>query len=131
MSTPQPSSIPWRALWVPIALALVIQWGLQWWQTRQVDQAGSTLASLAQAGDIVMFSTDTCIYCVRARDWMNDQGVKFTECNVDRDARCMQVYQAQGSPGTPLMRVKDDWQLGFDAQGVLRALQREGSRQTQ
>jgi glutaredoxin len=130
MNTPARSS-PWRVLWVPVALALLIQWGLQWWQNRQSDETATALASLAQPGDIVMFSTDTCIYCVRARDWMNGHGVRFTECNVDHDSRCLQIYQAQGSPGTPLMRVKDEWQLGFNAQGVLKAVRHRASAQPQ
>ena len=42
--------------------------------------------------------------------------------SVERDATCMARYQAQGAPGTPLIFVRGQPQLGFSPERVLDAL---------
>ncbi len=81
------------------------------------------LRAVARHGDIRMWSSVTCTYCTRARDWLTRSGVPFDECFIERDAVCAAQYQQHGAPGTPLLRVRGQPQLGFDPQRVLRALQ--------
>ena len=113
----------WRQWLAPVLIVLAVYLGMQWWQGRHGDETGRQLAALARPGDIVMYSTDTCVYCHRAMDQLEAWGVPYTECDIDRDRECAQTYQAAGSPGTPLMNVRGQWQLGFSAQGVLNTLQ--------
>lgn len=110
----------WWALAGIVAVSLSVSNGLAWWAR---ERAAGTVQQHAQAGDIVMYSSTTCPYCAKARDWLDRHGVPWRECNVDLDKACLATYDAQGSPGTPLMWIKGRWQLGFDAEKLGQALQ--------
>ncbi len=107
-------STSWRSLTgllVIMALAWAGTQALSHWQTRDSTRL---VRSLAKEGDIVMFTTNTCPYCAKARGWLNAQQVPWQECNIDQDAHCRTVFQARGAPGVPLMNVRGQWRLGFD-----------------
>jgi len=116
------------SLWslaVLIVLVLGATEGLQWWQDqRQADELTQVLRQQSvHPQDVVMYTTSTCPYCAKARTWLNDKQVPFTECNVEQSAACLAQYELQGSPGVPLMRVRNQWHLGFDARWLVLALQ--------
>lgn len=125
---------PPRALsWWTLLVTLGVVWGLfqalQWWQGQRQSQA---LAQVLQqhpvkAGDVLMYTTSSCPYCAQARDWLGRNHVPFTECNIELQAHCQAEFEHQGSPGVPLMQVRGLWNLGFDAQWVTLALQRQAS----
>lgn len=115
-----PGRASWLSLVLVIALALGASKGWGWWQDRQMAEA---MRAVAAPGDIVIYTTDTCFYCAQARAWLALQAVPWQECNLDRDHRCLQTFQAQGAPGVPLVNARGQWQLGFDKARVLAALQ--------
>ena len=117
--------------WLSLLITLGVVWGLfqalQWWQAQRQSQA---LAQVLQqhpvkAGDVLMYTTSSCPYCAQARDWLGRNHVPFTECNIELQAHCQAEFERQGSPGVPLMQVRGLWNLGFDAQWVTLALQRQ------
>ena len=65
-----------------------------------------------------MLSSVTCVFCARARQWMQSSGVPFSECFIERDAQCAAQYQALMAPGTPVMLVRGQAQLGFDPRWI-------------
>lgn len=129
--THTPPRAAWRQWLVPGLVIALAYLGLQWWQGRQADGVGQQLAAVARPGDILMYSTDTCVYCHRAMAQMDRWAVPYAVCDIDRNATCAQTYRQAGAPGTPLMKVKEQWQLGFSAEGVLAALQRQQGSEPQ
>jgi glutaredoxin len=111
-----------RAVGVLIALVLALGGASQWWAQRHDDALGRELARSVRSGDLRMLSSETCIYCARARAWMNARQVPFDECMIERDAACAERYRAAGAPGTPVMLVRGQAQLGFDPERVLRSI---------
>lgn len=107
------------ALGLIAGLALVGWPAFQAWRDGQV---GEEIARLAKPGDILMVSSETCLFCTAARRWMTAQQVPFDECLVERDGACMARFQAQGAPGTPLLFVRGQPQLGFSPERVRDAL---------
>ncbi|WP_088280494.1 glutaredoxin family protein [Ideonella sp. A 288] len=105
-----------------VALVLAISAASQWWGHRQEQALGRSVAQAARPGDIVMIASDTCIFCKSARRWMDEHGVAFSECSVERDAACAERYRALSSPGTPLMLVRGEPQLGFNPERVRQRL---------
>jgi glutaredoxin len=102
-------------------------WGLsQAWSAWHSAAQASTIKAMAAGSNIVMYTTSTCPYCARARDWLATHEVGYRDCNVDVDEQCMAQYTAKGQPGVPLMNVNDHWQLGFDPQWLAEALQSTG-----
>ncbi len=111
-----------RSIAVLVALLLLFGGGTQWWAARRDDAIGHDLQRLAREGDIQMLSSQTCGYCGEARSWLGSRGVRFEECFIERDAACAQRWKALAMPGTPVLLVKGQAQLGFDPERVLRVL---------
>ena len=82
------------------------------------------VAALARPGDVRMLSSTTCGYCKMARQWMQQHGVAFSECFIETDTACAAQFDAARAPGTPLLMVRGQPQVGFDAQRVLGTLSR-------
>lgn len=81
------------------------------------------LASDVKAGDVVIYTTSWCGYCAQAKRWMRENGFAFTECDVEADARCASEFQATGSQGVPILRVRGEWMDGFDSDKFVALLQ--------
>ena len=108
------------------AMLLAITAASQWWAGREARQVGAQVAALAQPGDIRMLSSESCAICVVARQWFVENRVAFSECLVERDAACRAEFEATRSPGTPVLLVRGQPQVGFNSQRLLLALRRSG-----
>lgn len=91
------------------------------WSERDI---ASQLAQAARPGDIELYSSLSCPLCTRARGWLAERRVPFTECFIERDAACAARFRALASPGTPTLRVRGERQIGFDPRAVAAALAR-------
>lgn len=111
-----------RGWLVPLLLAAVVFVAFQWWTGRTQRAIGDELAAAARPGDIVMLSSEQCVYCTSARRWFEQHRVSFSECFIERDTACADAYQAQGAPGTPTLLVRGERQVGFNAERVARTL---------
>ena len=106
-----------------LALLLLAVWvGTQAVQAWSRDRLGNDAAALAAPGDIQMISSLSCPYCAAARAWFTEYRVPYTECFIERDAACDRRFNALLSPGTPVLVVRGQRQVGFDAQRVVKAL---------
>ncbi len=106
-----------------LGLLLFSVWGctqaLQLWSA---SQSGSEAATNAKPGDIQMISSVTCVYCAKARAWFTEQKIPFSECFVEREEACAAQYRGLLAPGTPVIVVRGQPQIGFSSQRVVAAL---------
>jgi glutaredoxin len=109
-----------------LILVLAVGAASQWWSGYRAAGAGTAVAALAQPGDIHMLSSETCSVCASARAWFDQHKVAYTECQIERDTACRQSFDATGSPGTPVMLVRGQIQIGFDPTLIEEALKRGG-----
>ncbi|MBA2723951.1 MAG: glutaredoxin family protein [Methylibium sp.] len=93
------------------------------WGEFKAWRLGGQVAQSARAGDIEMLSSVTCPYCDAARAWFAEHEVPVRECFIERDADCAARFAALRSPGTPLLVVRGEPQVGFSAKRVAEALQ--------
>lgn len=105
-----------------VALVLAVSAATQWWAARSQQQLGRQVALAAAPGDIQMISSTTCGICTAARRWFGQHDVPFDECFIERDAACAARFEALLAPGTPVIVVRGQPQLGFDPQRLLLAL---------
>ncbi len=115
-----------RSIAVLVLLVLGVGAANQWWVGRHQSGLGESMAALAQPGDIHMLSSQTCAICVETRWWLQRHHVRFTECTIETDSACAAQFEAVRAPGTPVLLVRGQPQLGFDAQRVIDALRRGG-----
>lgn len=113
-----------RSSWKSLALILIVIVGgtqaLTWWQS---ERAAKLIQQHVKPDSITLYTTSTCPYCVKARDWLSKHGVPWRECNVETDQACAQTFNAHGAPGTPLVLANGHWNLGFDQDWLAQALQ--------
>ncbi len=121
MNTGRPA---WRPLVSLLVLVGVVWGGQRLLQGLNHHRQGESMRQLARDGDIRLISSETCRYCVLARQWLTNQRVPFSECLIERDAQCRREYERTGAQGTPTVLVKHQVQLGFAPAQVLEALQR-------
>ncbi|WAA13513.1 glutaredoxin family protein [Fervidibacillus halotolerans] len=70
--------------------------------------------------DIKVYTTSTCPYCVMVKNFLEAQGLPYTEINVQQDPIAAQrLIQATGQLGVPQINVNGHWVLGFDPEGIM------------
>ena len=64
---------------------------------------------------VVVYSTPTCPYCKRAKDYLSRKGIPFVDHNVaqDRDA-AKEMIQKSGQMGVPVITVDGEVVIGFN-----------------
>ncbi len=107
-----------------MALVVAVSAASQWWAGHSQARLGEKMAARAQPGDIQMLSSSTCAICTVARQWLQQHEVAFSECFIEKDAACAARFEATRAPGTPVMLVRGQALVGFDAHRVLEALDR-------
>ena len=64
---------------------------------------------------VVVYSTPTCPYCKRAKDYLSRKGISYTDINVaeSRDA-AKEMIQKSGQMGVPVLIIDGEVVVGFD-----------------
>lgn len=64
---------------------------------------------------VVIYSTPTCPYCKRAKDYLSRKGIPFVDRNVavDRDA-AKEMIQKSGQMGVPVITIGNEIMVGFN-----------------
>ena len=75
--------------------------------------------------DIKIYSTNSCPYCVRAKQLLERKGIAFTEVNLSVEAPevRLELMEKTNHRTVPQIFINDDFIGGFDQ---LYALEREG-----
>ncbi|MEY2876557.1 MAG: hypothetical protein RLZZ373_3928 [Pseudomonadota bacterium] len=108
---------------VAVLLVGILAWGLgRVVQTQVRDGQADALRTVTRPGDIRMLSSVSCIFCMKARQYMTEHRIPFEECLIERDAACLADYKRLGASGTPTLLVRGQRQLGFDPLRVTAAL---------
>jgi len=66
--------------------------------------------------DVVMYSSTTCGYCTKAREWFNELDIEFVEYFIDQDADAAKRHSRLGMTVTPTIIVGDSVIKGFRPQ---------------
>ena len=111
-----------RSLFTLVLLVLVLSAAHAWWQGREQAKLGTLIAASSTPGDIEMLSSQTCVFCARARAWFGEHKVPVRECVIETEARCDERYAAMGRPGTQVLIVRGHVQLGFNPELIAKAL---------
>ncbi len=67
------------------------------------------------AKKVTIYSTPTCPYCKRAKDYLTQKGIPFTDFNVAEDrAKAKEMIEKSKQMGVPVIVVGDDVITGFN-----------------
>jgi glutaredoxin len=76
--------------------------------------------------EVVIFTATGCISCGRAKAFLEQRGVPFTERNVSVDACAMEELMALDARRLPVIRVGTEFVSGFDPKQLSGLLGVEG-----
>ena len=64
---------------------------------------------------VVIYSTPTCPYCKRAKEYLSRKGISYQEYNVavDKD-KAKEMIQKSGQMGVPVIIVDSEVVVGFN-----------------
>lgn len=72
---------------------------------------------------ITVYTTPSCAYCHKVKDWLKEKGVRFDEYNVANDPRrADEMVRKSGQMGVPVTDVNGKIVLGFNISELERAL---------
>lgn len=64
---------------------------------------------------VVIYSTPTCPYCKRAKDYLSQKGIPYTDINVAQDKeKVKEMIQKSGQMGVPVIIVDSEIIVGFN-----------------
>lgn len=64
--------------------------------------------------NVVVYSSDSCIYCKDAKNYLQSLGVEYTEKNVSKDMTARKELMSKGFMGVPVIIIDDETIQGFD-----------------
>ena len=68
---------------------------------------------------VLVYSTPTCPYCVRVKQYLKDNNVDFEDINVSIDeSKAQEMVQKSGQMGVPVLDIKGEIIIGFDQEAI-------------
>lgn len=72
---------------------------------------------------IKVYSTPTCPYCTRAKQYLKDNNIDFENIDVSSNQDAAQeMINKSGQMGVPVLDIEGDIVIGFDREKISRAL---------
>lgn len=74
---------------------------------------------------IKIYTTPSCVYCTKAKQYFRENRIPFTEYNVAKDLRrAEEMVKKSGQMGVPVVEVNGRVIVGFNQPEIERALHR-------
>jgi len=76
--------------------------------------------------EVFVYTTPTCPYCHKVKDWLTQHNIQFTEINVAEDHNAVeQMIKESGQSGVPVIKIQNQDEakiiVGYD----ISALEKE------
>lgn len=72
---------------------------------------------------VKVYSTPTCPYCVRAKEFLKDNNIEFEDIDVSSDeTRAQEMIEKTGQMGVPVIDIEGQIIVGFDQAAISKAL---------
>lgn len=63
---------------------------------------------------VEIYSSDTCINCIKAKEYFDEIGVAYTEYNISKDIEAKRELIGMGYMSVPVILINGEHVLGFD-----------------
>lgn len=106
-----------------LLIMLVVVVYQNWGKIENLVHPSSALSEHAQANaKVTLYATDWCGYCKQTRRFLDSQGIRYSEFDIEKDAAGRKAYEALGGRGIPLIDVNGTLIRGFSEEQILAAL---------
>lgn len=78
---------------------------------------------MAKENKIIVYGTETCPYCVMAKQYLNTKKVKYEDVNLSQQRyRVIEIITKSGQTGVPVLDINGKIIVGFDKNAIDAAL---------
>jgi glutaredoxin-like YruB-family protein len=75
------------------------------------------------AKNVTIYTTPTCPYCTRAKQFLKENNVDFQNIDVSSDPdKADEIMQKSGQMGVPVLDIEGDIIVGFDQDKIKQSL---------
>lgn len=75
------------------------------------------------AKSVKVYSTSTCPYCIKAKEFLKENNIEFENIDVGVDQeRAQEMIKKSGQMGVPVLDIDGQIIVGFDKEAVTKAL---------
>jgi glutaredoxin-like YruB-family protein len=72
---------------------------------------------------VTVYSTPTCPFCIRAKQYLKDNKIEFVNHDVSTDqAKAQEMIKVSGQMGVPVIDIDGEIIVGFDKDKIKTAL---------
>lgn len=72
---------------------------------------------------VKVYTTDSCPWCVKAKNYLKSKGVEYTELNVQDDMEAREeMLKGSKQMGVPVLNINGSFIIGFDKPAIDKAL---------
>ncbi|HHX28057.1 MAG TPA: glutaredoxin family protein [Firmicutes bacterium] len=69
--------------------------------------------------NVKVYSTPSCPWCVRAKAYLKENGIPFTDVDVSQDvASAREMVKISGQMGVPVLSIDGNVVVGFDKKRI-------------
>jgi glutaredoxin 3 len=73
--------------------------------------------------NVKVYSTPTCPYCIRAKQFLKDNNIPFEDIDVSADQqKSEEMVKVSGQMGVPVLDIEGEIIVGFDKEAIKKAL---------
>lgn len=78
---------------------------------------------MAKSNKVKVYSTSTCPWCVKTKEFLKANNVKYEEVNVGTDEKSRnEMFEKSGQFGVPVTDVNGTIIVGYDKEALKKAL---------
>ncbi len=75
------------------------------------------------AKSVIVYSTPTCPFCIRAKQYLKDNNIQFEEIDVSENhEKAQAMIKKSGQMGVPVLEIDGKIVVGFDKDRIKEAL---------
>lgn len=104
-------------------LMLLLAFGVAFWFGRPLLQQRSVPAEALATSqpEVLLYATDWCGYCKATRQFFAENGIQYTEYDIEKSSVALSEHRKRGGNGVPLVVIGDDVIKGYN-EGAMRQL---------
>ncbi|MGB2660911.1 MAG: glutaredoxin domain-containing protein [Candidatus Omnitrophota bacterium] len=73
--------------------------------------------------NVIVYSTPTCPYCLKVKQFLKDNNINFEDIDVSADqSKVQEMVQKSGQMGVPVLDIGGEIIVGFDRDKIAQAL---------
>lgn len=72
---------------------------------------------------VIVYSTPTCPFCIRTKQFLKDNNIDFEDVDVSSDQeKAEEMVRKSGQMGVPVVDIDGEIIIGFDRDKIIKAL---------